>query len=239
MPPNQLSPQHRAKYNKDTNGLCANCTTSTRHYFIFDFYTKSASFRCHADIITLFYDSTAMATVFSPNVFRAFVRAREGVAALEFALISFIFFLFIMGIVELGIITFLSSVVEGTTSMTARFGKTGYTAGGDPIEEVKEEFYKRTRGLVDIKKLHICINPSSDFNSASIDPPCLADNDNTTRPSSVPNPIDRGTRKQVVVYTVTYEWPIITPALLPFFQGDARKRSGVAYLSSVTTVRNE
>lgn len=162
-----------------------------------------------------------------PATLRRLAKSNEGATIIEFGVIATVLLTVIFGVVEFGIMMFLSSVLEGATSMASRLGKTGYSDSTSRVELIKQEFYTRTGGLFDKSKLHICGSSYNEFKDVPEVTPCLADND-------VDPAIQAGSGKQVTLYTVTYEWHILTPILWPVADD-----KGKTYINAIATVKNE
>ncbi len=152
----------------------------------------------------------------------------EGVATLEFAMIAPVLLLLMMGIVEFSLVTFTMSVMEGATSYTARYGKTGYTAAGSTREEqIVANIENRTGGLLDPDNIDISTQVYSAFDNVGDPEPFTDTNNNLTynvgEPYSDINGNSQwdadmgdaglGDANDVVVYTVSYPWNLMTPII--------------------------
>lgn len=176
------------------------------------------------------------------------LRDESGIAALEFAMVTPVLLLMLMGIIELAMIMFTTAVMESATNITSRLGKTGYVAEGTTREQqIIDSVANRTAGLLDPEKITIDSKVYSDFNNIGQPEPCLS-------PTSSPCPgtpgvhfIDingngtwdadmgkagLGDAGDVVVYTVSYPWHVMTP-LISNIIGDPFD------LTVRTVVRNE
>ena len=146
-------------------------------------------------------------------------RCEEGVTALEFALLSPILFLLVMGIVEFAVIMFVSVVLESATDMTARLGSTGYVpAGVSQSQEIINNVDNITAGLLQpTANITITTTSYSNFNN-------IGQNGQGTPGLGGPG--------DVVVYTVSYPWNIMTPIVSAVI-------GNTINLSASTVVRNE
>jgi len=155
------------------------------------------------------------------------MRARDGITSIEFALIAPVFLLMIMGIIEFSLIMFTSVVLESATNSTSRLGKTGYIAPGSTRQqEIVNNVNNRTAGLLDPAKITVTTEVYSTFNNVGQPEPCI-------KPTTPPCPgtpgvnftdingngvwdadmgaAGLGNPGDVVVYTVSYPWTIVTP----------------------------
>ena len=179
---------------------------------------------------------------------RNFLRAQDGVTAVEFAMIAPVFLLIICGILEFSMIMFTTSVMENATTNTSRLGKTGFVPSGMTRQQaIINNVASKTAGLLDSTKIVITSKVYSDFTKIGKPEPCL-------NPVTPPCPgtsginfsdtngngtwdTDMGTaglgnEGDVVVYSVNYPWPIMTPLMVPIL--------GSIYTITVrSVVRNE
>lgn len=154
---------------------------------------------------------------------RFFGRIRKdslGATAVEFALIAPMLFLLIFGTIEYGLIMFTSSVIEGGTANAARTAKTGAgksTAANEAVrasqdkKRIEDLIMSRGANFLDRNKLQVIVTPQS----------------------SPTNTV--GEAGEMVTYSATYTWDILTPIMRQFFGND----EGQVLLSAVTIVYNE
>lgn len=162
---------------------------------------------------------------------RAFWREADGVTALEFAMIAPVFLLIITGILEFSMIMFTTTVMESATNSTSRMGKTGYnTPGVTRQDTIINSIKSRTAGLLDPTKITITSKVYSDFASVGKPEPCISPvtppcpgtsginftdiNGNGSWDSDMAS-VGLGDEGDVVVYSVTYPWPIMSPLMVP------------------------
>jgi Flp pilus assembly protein TadG len=179
------------------------------------------------------------------------VSRAEGATAVEYAIILPVVLLLIMGIVEYNTIMYAMSVLSGSTVAAAREGATGYQAAGSSSRQqyIYSLVQSHSAGLLDPNKLTISSKSYANFADIGQPEPCL-------KPAAGPCPgtpgvnfVDvngNGTWDQdqgaaglgasgdIVVYTVSYPWPIYTPLLKPFLGS-----SGIYTLKSSAVVKNE
>lgn len=160
---------------------------------------------------------------------RSVFRCDSGITSIEFAIVSPVMFLLMMGIIEFSLITFTTTVMESAANTTARFGKTGYVAAGSSRQQqIIANINDRTAGLLDPNRIVIsttvyssvdrvgdpetCINPVS--------PPCpgtagvnYVDINGNGQWDADMGVAGLGSANDIVVYKVTYPWPIATPMI--------------------------
>jgi len=173
----------------------------------------------------------------------------RGITAVEFALIAPVFLLFVLGIIEFGLVQYASATLEGATMQSARMGKTGYTDDGisreDYIISVVED---RASGLLDPALLSIDTQTYGQFDHIHEPEPITNDvngngiydagdayediNGNAQWDADM-GAAGLGGAGDIVVYTVTYEWPLMTPLISSVIGQDSIP------LSSSVVVRNE
>lgn len=174
----------------------------------------------------------------------------NGSAAVEFALVSPIFFLLIFGIIELSLIMFSKSVMEGATSMTSRLGKTGYSEDGLSRQQTLINLLvSQSNGVLDPEKVEITTLIYKSFSSIGSPEPFTDKNGNGTWDSGEiftdtngngawdedMGKAGLGNAGDIVVYKVHYPWPIKTP-IMNRFLGD---KDGNMPLDVHVVVRNE
>jgi hypothetical protein len=151
----------------------------------------------------------------------------RGVTAVEFALIAPVLLLLLCGIIEFSMITFVSTTLESATSITSRLGKTGYAAAGKTRQEhIMDTINHQTAGLLDPAKITITTRVYSDFSKVGqpepcispVNPPCsgtagvhYVDANGNGQWDSDMGAAGLGNGGDVVVYTVNYPWPVLTP----------------------------
>lgn len=170
----------------------------------------------------------------------------RGVTAIEFAMIAPVLILLLTAIVEFSIVMFISSVMEGATAASSRYGKTGYIANGSTRQQqIVNSIVSRTAGLVDPAKITVTTTIYPSFNSISQEEPYIDANHNGTYDAGEDytdvngnNQWDSsgvaglGNANDIVVYNVSYPWKIHTPVIASF-TGDT------FIISSKTVVKNE
>jgi Flp pilus assembly pilin Flp len=170
------------------------------------------------------------------KVIKQFIQSESGAHAIEFAIVILPLLLLISGILEFGLIMYSSSLLNQITSQAARFGKTGFDYGaggqitftpdpsegfipgqttdwytvlpnGDVVMRSREAFIReriRTDGAPLLREQNIAISTSESASFAN------GGNQQT---------YNAGRGGSVMVYTVTYNWPILNP-LMQFIGAD-------------------
>ncbi|MDX1974289.1 MAG: TadE family protein [Rickettsiales bacterium] len=153
-------------------------------------------------------------------------RNNEGTTAIEFAMVAPVLLLMIMGIVEYSLMMFTLSVMEAATSYSARYGKTGYTASGSTrVEQITNNIISRTGGMLDPQLLDIDTLVYKGFDKVGQSEPYTDTNGNHTYNMGEPYTdsngngqwdidigiVGLGSGGDVVMYKVSYPWPIMTP----------------------------
>jgi Flp pilus assembly protein TadG len=180
---------------------------------------------------------------------RNFVKNTGGNTIIEFAVVAPMLFLILSGIIELGLILFTTSAMEGATNVGSRIGKTGYTQGGSREDYIRTQITKLTGGFLNSSSLSISILSYSSFSNIGQPEPCLI-------PASPPCPgvagvnftdingngtwdADQGAASaggsgSVVLYRTSYPWHLFTPIMSSLLG-----TSGVYTITAVAAVRNE
>ena len=176
-------------------------------------------------------------------------RRSDGLAAVEFALIAPVMLLLSVGTLEVGMIYFGSTLLEGGLREAARYGLTGAPPpSGTREDHVVALVNANGAGMVEITEDDITTVVYPNFTSIGVPEPYDDENGNDTYDSGEPftdiNCNDQwdedmgragvGSGGEVVVYTVTYELPMMT-GLLDSMMG----KDGKVPLTASVTVRNE
>ncbi len=138
---------------------------------------------------------------------------RKGSAAIEFAIVAPVFFLFLFGIIESGIIFFAGSTLQYAADDVARLIRTGQV---QTANMTATQF--RNRVCADISPLLACnsnlqidVEAFTNFGGASYPPPLDASG-NLNPALAQYNP---GTACQVALVRLFYTWHILTPMMAP------------------------
>lgn len=171
----------------------------------------------------------------------------HGITTLEFSLIVPVLLLLIMGIIEFSLMMFALSVMESATNITSRMGKTGYTAPGmSRADQIIANVANRTGGiltpaLIDVEGMvyeslseigqpepFTDSNGNGMYNSGED----FTDSNGNGQWDADMGMAGFGGPDDIVVYTVTYPWPLRTPMISHIL--------GSTYvLTTRTVVKNE
>lgn len=147
----------------------------------------------------------------------------RGSTAVEMAIIAPVFFLLMIGVVEMCLMLAAQQVMENATFNTSRLAKTGYTNANQSQMQTVMGILTTELGsfgkMFDTSKITMTSKSYDSFERLA------ADTDGTS---------GLGTATQIVVYTVTYPWKLYTP-LMGSIIGD----QGIVNITSRIVVRNE
>lgn len=187
----------------------------------------------------------------------------RGATVIEFALVAPLLFLILFAVIEFGLIMFIYSVLEGATSISSRVGRTGYTENGLSREDyIRQKVNTLSGGIIDTNKLNITMLAYSGFDNVgkhdyciSLAPACNPppgpygtpgvdffdyNNDGKYDDYGINGP---GTADQVVLYTVSYPWTILTPLMGTVLSStgfcDPWPKPCIFNIKAVATVKNE
>ena len=175
---------------------------------------------------------------------------KDGASAVEFSLVAMPLILTIVGIIEVALILFVNVLMEGAVRDAARFGITGFSPSNtDRASIIRDIVRKRTVGLIDMSKVKIETLVYQNFSdigkpepftdqppfNGRYDPgePYVDVNGNGKWDSDM-GAAGVGGPGAVVVYRVSYDWPVLMGLMKPLI-GEA----GYVHLSVSTAVRNE
>lgn len=180
--------------------------------------------------------------------FRKLWRNQDGSLAVEFAFAAPILVTVIFGIAELAMALVVSSLIEGGLRDAARFGITGREMPGVTREAVIRQIIQdATGGLVDMSTAQISSKVYPSFVTIGTAEPFEDANGNATYDDgenftdingngqwdSDMGVSGAGGPGDIVLYTIRYDLPLLTPLLGGIFGGDGFK------LSASIPVRNE
>lgn len=158
---------------------------------------------------------------------RRYRAAERGSVAVEMALLMPVFLLLFMGSIETCLMLGAQTLMESAAYNTSRLGKTGYSASGQTQAQTVNQTMVtelQSYGLIDTTRL---TTTETSYNSfASIGAGGTA---------------GYGTEEQIVVYTITYPWKLVTPinGLLQILNLGSIGTDGVINLTASIVVRNE
>lgn len=181
---------------------------------------------------------------------RTLARRCDGVSALEFGFAAPVAILAIIGIIELGTMMFVNSLVEGALREAARFGITGYAPEGMSREErILEIVGERTIGLVDMETATVTQHIYPGFGEVGAPEPFEDSNpvNGSYDPGESFQDINgngvwdadmgiagAGGPGDVVLYTIEVDWPSLTSLFASVMGENGRIR-----MAASVAVRNE
>ena len=179
---------------------------------------------------------------------RRFTRCRDGVTAVEFAIIAPVLLLLVFGIIEFALLMLATNILESATSLSSRLGKTGYAQSGISREEtILASVRSRAGLLLDPDQLTITSKFYEQFDQIGDAEPW-----NDTNHNGIPEvgeyvdingngkydadmgQAGYGNADDIVVYTVSYPWHVITPIMREFIG-----TKGVFTITTHAVVKNE
>ena len=156
-------------------------------------------------------------------------RRRDGSALVEFGLIAPPFFLMLFAVLELAMVFTLDSVLENATIQTGRLVRTGQAeAQNFDDEDFKNALCQRmsvfagdcaARAKIDVRVVGNFAKPFAEV----------------TMPADGADPYNGGQPGELILVTVWYRQPVITPFLNKAMTGSGRQ----AVLTATTAFRNE
>ncbi|MCW8915936.1 MAG: pilus assembly protein [Magnetovibrio sp.] len=161
------------------------------------------------------------------NWFRDFFRDKrrgtQGVVALEFALIAPVFLYLLMGILEVSILLFVNSVVDGAAQSAARKIRTGEAQqSGDTETAFRTELCASITSIYDCNDIELDVSTHSTFSSVSIPDVKVngngdlvyvdGDSDDSNDVLYVAS-VTAGGASEISVVHVIYSWDFATPMI--------------------------
>ena len=184
-----------------------------------------------------------------PRLFKRFIRSTRGVTAMEFAVGAPIAIFAVVGLIEMSMLIFVNTLVEGGLREASRFGITGAVPSGKTREEaIKDVLAQNTIGLIDLDAATITEKTYSSFSEIGQPEPFVDSNSNDTCDAGESytdiNGNDTwdtdmgaegvGGPGDVVLYTISFEWNLITPLMNHVFGS-----GGKVPMTASVAVRNE
>lgn len=177
------------------------------------------------------------------------LRDCRGVTAIEFAVIAPVLMLLLFGIIEFSLIMLASNVMESATNISSRLSKTGYAEGSISREQTIINSLKAQAGsLLDTTKLTISTKYYQQFDQINDPEPYTDTNGNGSHDAGEPYTDINGNGQwdadmglagnggpgDIVVFTVSYPWPISTPII-----SDLVGHNGTYTITTHAVVKNE
>lgn len=174
-------------------------------------------------------------------------RDDSGATAVEFVFVAVPVIYLMVGILEFSAAMTVSNSLEAATNLSSRLGKTGFVdvdEGLDQSATIREEIERRVGPLIDMNKLEIDAKAFSDFGDVDNPEPWNdADEDGEPDPGEWTDEdgdnfcdgcTGYGGADNVVIYTITYPWHIMTPLMNRLLGKD-----GIINLTAYSVVKNE
>lgn len=176
-------------------------------------------------------------------------RHKGGSVAVEFAMLAPAYFLIIIGVMESSLMMFAQHVLESASANASRVGKTGYVAATETRQQTIMDTITRLAGFImDPSKIVITSETYKSFSAIGTGESFIDANGNgqwdpgenyTDSNGNGSYDSDVGTAGlgnagDIVVYTITYPWPVMTPMM-----SDLIGTGGILNLTSRVVVKNE
>jgi Flp pilus assembly protein TadG len=163
-------------------------------------------------------------------------RGRSGSAAIEFAIIAPVLFLFLFGIIETGVIYFAGTALQNATDDAARMVRTG-EASTFTVAQFKSQVCSEMSGFISstqcTSNLQVDVRQYSSFSGASYPTVTNANGSLNTGAMGYPATLSPC---QVVLVRAFYPWSIMTPLMQPLLQN---MPNGQYLLSAAAAFRSE
>jgi Flp pilus assembly protein TadG len=157
-----------------------------------------------------------------------------GVAAVEFAIVGSSFMLMLLAAFEFGYMLFVQSVLDNAARDAARLIRTGQAqSSANPTSTFSTLLCNEVGSLIGCGSLIYQAKVFNDWNSAqtSVNTPATRDSNG----NFVSSGFSAGTAGQIMVVTVTYNYPFFTPWIGGLVGGSSQ----TAFLQSVVVFQNE
>jgi TadE-like protein len=170
-----------------------------------------------------------------------------GKAIVEFAFLAPIFLGMMLSILEFSGIMFVQTLLEGGAREASRYGLTGQTPDGISRDAmILQIVSENSFGLIDVDELEMTTLVYDNFNEVGQPEPFTDENGNEAYDAGEPytdvngnggwdddmGAAGLGGPGEVVVYEMSYDWPIMIPLFHPFFGDHVTLQANIA-------VRNE
>jgi Flp pilus assembly protein TadG len=133
-----------------------------------------------------------------------FIRQRDGVSAVEFALIGLPFLALIFAIAQTALVLFAGQILQTAVTNASRLILTGQAqTGGYTNTNFQNAVCAQSVALINCSGLYVNVQTYSDFASVSTTPPVTNGKLNTTNLA-----FQMGGPGDVVVVQAYYQWPI-------------------------------
>lgn len=175
---------------------------------------------------------------------------RKGITAIEFAIAAPVVFSTVAGVLELALVMFVMTLSEGALREASRFSITGFTPPGMTREErILQILGDHTIGLVDMDEATVTYKVYPSFDDIGKPEPftdnapangsydageAFQDINGNGQWDSDMGAAGLGGPEEIVLYTIQFEWALMTRLLSPFMGTD-----GIMTMTSSVAVKNE
>lgn len=169
------------------------------------------------------------------GLIRHFIKNRDGVTAIEFALVGAPFLYLLCVIFETGLMLFSEYIIENGVSQASRMIRTGQVQiNGITSSQFKDKICGKLAAFLDCKnKLHVDVRKFSDFSSIAL--PSAYNGKELSADVTTAAKFQPGVALDVVVVRVYYEWKLFVPGLSHLANLSGGRRS----LTAGAAFRNE
>jgi Flp pilus assembly protein TadG len=161
---------------------------------------------------------------------------KRGSAAIEFAMVAPVLFLFLFGIIETGVIFFGSAMLQNATDDTARQIRTGILSGTLKQDDLVKQICSEVKGLISnsdcLSNLKVDLRAYTSFTSS--DYPDVTKSDGTVDDAKLK--VDSAADCKVVLFRSFYPWRVMTPMMSALI---ANTKVGIYLLASAAAFRTE
>jgi Flp pilus assembly protein TadG len=169
------------------------------------------------------------------GLIRHFIKNRDGVTAIEFALVGAPFLYLLCVIFETGLMLFSEYIIENGVSRAARMIRTGQVQiNGMTSSQFKDQICGNLASFLDCKnKLHVDVRKFSNFSGIAL--PNAYNGQELSADVTTAAKFQPGVALDVVVVRAYYEWTLIVPGLSQLANLSGGRRS----LTAGAAFRNE
>nr|WP_296576828.1 TadE/TadG family type IV pilus assembly protein [Phreatobacter sp.] len=172
------------------------------------------------------------AAMTKPRIVRRFQRDKDGVAAVEFALVAGPFLFLLFAIIELAMVFFAGQVLETATSNASRLIMTGQAQSQNFNQAAfKNEICNKTNALMNCAGIAVDVRTYTNFGSGGTSSPVSGGAVNYAGMT-----YSQGNGGDIVVVRAVYEWPVLMPT---FGLTVGNLSNGKRLLMATAAFRNE
>lgn len=177
-----------------------------------------------------------------------FRRCEQGVTAVEFAIVVPVLLLMLFGIIEFSLMMFASNMLESATAVSSRLGKTGYSESGmSRAQTILQSVASHAGGVIHSDRLRVTSTYYAQFDQIGDAEPWTDTNRNSLADAGEYSDVNGngqydadmglagyGDANDIVVYTVSYPWNIMTPIMRELIG-----TNGIYTITTHAVVKNE